>query len=316
MNNTTMSLMAVAGLALAAHAGTSRLEIQVSKDGGIWSNAVTVNQNAGDSGRVLVRYAISWVPGINDTGVPAGFASMTFQPIFANVRTGDVIAPFAASGNNINGGGINLDATPLNGPFGRPRPFASTGPAATNPSSMGNRYIVHSHSSGSGGAPAGNFYRIARNDITRWMGTGPTSGVAANNNFNGSGGIAVVQKGSGNVGSNDPVFNVSIQNVVLFQIAINVAPVGVEEHHTITLDVPIAGFGGRNRNTGLREASWFTGPTDSFGNYKGVIFVHQAQINIVPTPGALGLLALGGMLGSRRRRYGVISRQQRSMNAE
>lgn len=302
MKNLICGLVAVAGLAVVANAGTSRLNIEVSKDGVSWSNAVSVNHNAGDTGRVLVRYSMSWVAGDNDTAVPAGFASVTFQPVFANVRAGDVIADFAASGNNTNGGGVDLDASPLDGPFGRLRPFASTGPAATNAPSSGNRYAVISHTAGSGGAPAGDFYRIARNDISRWMGTGATTGAAAVNNFNGAGGVAAVQKGSGLVGPNDPAFNGSIEGVILMQIAIDVAAVGSGESHTIDLDVPLAGLGGRNATTGLREASWFTGASDSFGNIKGVVSVGMGQINIIPAPGALALLGLGGIVAGRRRR--------------
>lgn len=302
MKNLICGLVAVAGLAVVANAGTSRLNVEVSKDGISWSNAVTVNHNAGDTGRVLVRYSMSWVAADSDTIVPVGFASTTFQPTFANVRAGDVVANFAASGNNTNGGAIDLDASPLDGPFGRLRPFGSTGPAATNPASSGNRYAVISHSAGSGGAPAGNFYRIARNDVTRWMGTGPTTGATAVNNFNGAGGIAAVQKSSGNVGPADPAFNGSIENVVLFQIAIDVAAVGSGQSHTIDLDVPLAGLGGRNATTGLREASWFDSASDSFGRIKGVVSVGAGQINIIPAPGALALLGLGGIVAGRRRR--------------
>lgn len=302
MRNLMCGVLAVAGMAMGADAGTSRLSVQVSKDGATWSNSATVDHNAGDTGRVIVRYAMSWIPDANDTAVPIGFYAINIQPTFANVRESDVIAPFASQGNNVNGGGIDLDSSPLDGPFGRLRPFATTGPAATNPSSMGNRYLVHTHTSGSGGAPAGRYYRIARNDITRWMGSGPTTGSMAVNNFNGSGGIVVTQKSSSIVSPNDPPFNSSIEDVVLFQIAIDVAAVGIGQSHLIDLDAPLAGLNGLDITTGLHDAAWFRSSFELFGTLRGVVTVRPAQINIIPSPCALALLSMGGVLACRRRR--------------
>lgn len=302
MKSVTYGLIAISGLTIAANAGTSRLDIQLSKDGINWSSFATVNHMAGDSSRVLVRYSMSWIPNANDSAVPIGLANFTFQPTFANVREGDVIAPFAASGTNIDGGGIDLDASPLDGPFGRLRPFAASGPAATNGASLGNRYMVHTYVSNFGGGPAERFYRIARNDITRWIGMGPTTGTAAINNFNGLGGITITQKGSDFVTPDDPAFNASINSVVLMQIAIDVGVVGPEGYHAIVIDAPILGIGGINPNTRMREASWFLNSSDNLGQIKGVVTVAAAQIDIIPGPGTLAFLALGGIAVNRRRR--------------
>jgi hypothetical protein len=286
------SMLAVAGLAVAASAQT-RMDIQVSKDGVNWSSSVSVNHAAGDTGRVLVRYLVSYT----GTAPAVGFASLTFQPAFGNVRTSDEIAAFANQGNNLNGGGVANDGSPLDGPFGRLLPFASTGPTLGGAQS----YIVHTQVDPDTGLE-GRYYRIARNDVTRWAGQGPTSGTAAVNNFNGAGGMAHVQKSPGNVGPSDPPFQAGITDVEILRLAIDVGTVAQGDSHTIDLFAPLAGMS-RNATTGAREASWFSAMSgDNSGSTKGAVEVEGASIMVVPAPGALALMGLGGLVATRRRR--------------
>lgn len=303
MKNVIGSMVAIAGLAVVANAQT-RMDILLSKDGVNWSPSVSVNHAAGDSGRVLVAYAVSYT----GTANTVGFASLTFQPVFANVRVGaDALAPYILFGNNTNGGasadGAYGDTSvATDGPFGRRVPFASTGPTGPATATTNNaRHFTHVHTAGSNGAPAGNYFRIARNDVTRWMGTGPTTTSNAVNNFNGAGGIAAVQKSSGNVGSADPAFDSRSQGVIIAIYAIDVAPVAQGDSHTIIADAPTDGMS-RNTVTGAREASWFASAADNSGSVKGTVSVNPGEINIVPAPGALALLGLGGLVAGRRRR--------------
>jgi hypothetical protein len=294
MKNVIGSLIAVAGLAAVASAQTSRLDIQVSTDGVNWSDSADVRASSGATATVLVRARISFT----GSATPVGFASLTWQPVAENVRAGvDSFNAFANQGNNTNGGSVTPDASPLDGPFGRVSPFASTGPT------LGGTlfYAPIAHSANSGGAPNGSFLRIARNDVTRWMGTGPTSGTAAVNNFNGAGGVACVQKGSGLVTPADPPFQGGITDVLILQLAMTVGGVGQGETHTINLIAPTDGMS-RNSNTNTREASWFSGPSDNSGSVKGVVEVDGANIVITPAPGVLALLGLGGLVAGRRRR--------------
>lgn len=293
MKNVIGSLVAVAGLAAAANA-QSVLNLQVSTDGVSWSDNAAVRLATGATGTVLVRATISWT----GAGAPLGFASLTWQPVAKNARPGvDSFQAFADQGNNTNGGAVNLDGTPLDGPFGRVMPFGATGPSGTQ------RYAVTSHTGGSGGAPndiGGNAYlRISRNDVTRWVGTGPTSGTAAVNNFNGAGGVACVQKA--NPGAADPPRNNEISNVVIFQVAMTVGGVGNGQSHEIQLMAPQEGMS-RNSTTGNRESSWFRDSADQSGAIKGAVEVDPATITITPAPGALALLGLGGLVAGRRRR--------------
>lgn len=289
MKNVIGSLVAIAGLAAAANA-QSLLNLQVSLDGVNWSDNVDVAASSGTPTPVLVRASISY------TGTTAtfGFASLTWQPVFGNVRAGDEVRAFANQGNNLNGGGVILDGSPMDGPFGRIQPFASTGPSGTQ------FYAAIAHSGGSGGAPAGNFLRISRNDVTRWMGTGPTTTASAVNNFNGAGGVACVQKAT--PGTADPARNNESTNVVIFQISLLVDGVGQGETHVIDVLAPTDGMS-RNSNTGNREASWFANLAgDNSGSVKGTVEVDGASITITPAPGALALLGLGGLVVGRRRR--------------
>lgn len=272
-----------AGLAMNAPAQTL-LDIKVSYDGSFWWDTMPIGVT---TDRVLVRATVSWM----GPETPAGFASLTWQPTFRGIRPGvDSIAPFANQGNNTNGGGVILDQTPFNGPFGRVQPFAATGPVGTS------SYATHLHTNGSGGAPAfSNYFRIARNDITNWTGVGATSGTSAVNNFNGAGGIACVQKAI--PGAGDPPRNFNTVNVTIFQIALDLGPMDPYIWE-IVIDAPQEGMS-RNSTTGAREASWFADASDQFGRLKGAVIVDGARL-VIPAPASV--LALGLIAAPRQRR--------------
>lgn len=297
MKNVIGSLVAVAGLAVAANAGTSRLDIMVSKDGVNWSSSVTVNRNAGDSGQVYIAYLMSYVPSSDTDPVPDAFASLTFQPVFSNVRVGtDTLGAFRNQGNNTNGGAIDPRASygSGTGDYGRIKPWAATGPSTSQ------SYQVHTHTASSGGAPAGNYYRIARNDITRWVGTFSNStGTAAVNNFNGAGGVVVGQKQAPTTA--DPARVAGSTNLMVMVLCMTAGPVANGEVHAITATAPLEGMS-RNSATGAREASWYANRTENSASIKGAVVVGDAEIIIIPAPGSLALLGLGGLVAGRRRR--------------
>ena len=287
-----LALAAGSGIAL-AQASRTLLNLQVSRDGLNWTNDLTLDPSI-DGGRVLLRASVSWSS--TTTTVPVGFASLTWQPIISGVGAGDSIADFAAAGNNTNGGGVDLDDSPMDGPFGRVRPFAATGP-----NGILQRYMVHRHTNGSGEAPPGNYLRIARNDITRWVGTGATTGTSAANNFNGSGGIATVQKGAGQIGSADPAFRFGITNITILQLGIDFANRAPGETSEIGIGAPLEGAS-RDSTTGVRRGTWYSSTTDNFGSISGDLLVTGATVHLVPTPAALSLLVSAGLIASSRRR--------------
>jgi len=292
MKNVIGSLVAIAGMAVAANADTSRLDIMVSQDGVNWSSSTTVNAGSAETKRVYVAYVMSYV---GTTAAPNAFASLTFQPVFSNVRVGlDSVAAFADRGNNTNGGAIDPRADYSQaGGFGRLKPWAATGPSTSQ------NYAVHTHTAGSAGAPAGNFFRIARNDVTKWVGTGVTTGTAAVNNFNGAGGVVAGQKQSPTAA--DPARVVGSSNLVLMVLALDVHGVGAGDSHVITAGAPNEGMS-RNASTGAREASWWANTTENAASIKAAVEVVAGEINIIPAPGSLALLGLGGLVAGRRRR--------------
>jgi hypothetical protein len=235
------ALVASAGQASAQDAVTT-LNLQVSTDGINWTNGLDLEASSATR-RVLFRASASWS---SDTEpAPLGLSGLTFQPIFAGFREADAIAPFVNTGNNLTGGGVTIDSTPMDGPFGRVIPFAAIGSSTRS-------YVVHVHNA------AGLYLRIARNDITRWIGTGPTSGTAAVNNFNGAGGVVIAQKAiNAPRSSADPAFLYGTQDIVLFQIALDIAPNAGSAMLDLSIDVPPMAMQ-RNAVTNLPEALWFT----------------------------------------------------------
>lgn len=286
MKNVIATIVAAAGLASMANAqATSNLNMETSIDGLDWTSGLR-NVNPGTT--VKVRAKISYTAN-GTTAVPVGFATLTFQPTIQNWNatpvTGDAIAAFAAAGNNNNGGGVQRDNQDL---YGRIIPFASTGPTTTDP------YIGRTQT-----VSGTSYLRIARSTITNWVGDGPTTTTSAVNNFNGSGGLALVQKGSGLVGTADPAFDPNIVNVILFRFQITLSLDSTIRD--LLIDVPAAGIN-RNTSTGAREAGWFASASDSFGSIKAAVSVGTSTLRVVPAPGALGLLGLGGVMVLRRRR--------------
>ncbi|MBS0197328.1 MAG: hypothetical protein JSR77_11270 [Planctomycetes bacterium] len=268
---------------------TTLYDIQVSIDGQTWVDQLDLSAQTATT-RVLMRAAVSY----QGPQSPFGFASCFSQPVFRNMRAGlDSILPFANQGNNGNGGAVDLDSTPLDGPFGRLRPFASSGPSGTQ------SYQVHEHTAGSGEAPVdARYLRIARNDITRWPGAGPTTGTLAANNFNGAGGINTAQKSFGNVGPTDPPFVPGFTSIAIMQFGLDIAP-GVGAPGTvIDIFAPVESFL-RDSTSGARYAQWFSTQSDNSGSIRGTVTVDGASI-IVPAPAAAAVL-LGLGLPRRRR---------------
>ncbi len=287
-----------AALALAAAAGSASAQqattvnnLQVSADGINWANRLDLNASS-PTQRVLFRTTVSWRSA--SLPEPLGFATMAFQPVFGGFRVADSIAPFATMGSNITGGSVVLDSTPLDGPFGRVSPFAGTGPATTQ-----TAYRVHVHN-GTGGAPAGRYLRIAHNDVTRWIGTGPTIGTGAANNFNGAGGVVAMQKPVGLRFPEDPPFHYGTQNVVVFQIGLDIAPTLPGQQLDFSVDVPLLAIS-RDVTTSVSNVGWVLGESPQIEHT--AISVTPAAIHIPAKPTlAVAGLAAAPLIRRRGRR--------------
>lgn len=281
MKNIIASIVAAAGIASMASAQITQMDVETSLDGVNWAGG---NRSVNPGTTVQFRYKVSF--NLNGTtAVPTGFASLTFQPTVSNWGGTDTLNAFATSGNNTNGGAV----TEASGQFGRIIPFASTGATTSDP------YRGHTQT-----VSGTNFLRIARTTITNWVGQGLTTGTSAANNFNGAGGLACVQKAfSLVVAGTDPAFNPAISNVVLAKFSLTLGADAAAR--VLTLSAPTDGMS-RNTTTGAREASWFSSNSDNFGGIKGAVQVADATLTIVPAPGAMALLGMGGLVALRRRR--------------
>lgn len=272
---TATRVRATAAAVLVSIAGLSRdapaehitiLNLRASLDGHTWTDRVFLPR---DGGRVILRASVSFVS--LTPAAPLGFAGLTWQPTLSGWNDGtDAILPYADRGTNINGGSVP-DVGGLNGPFGRLIPFAATGPTASDPYS-GHVNVVS-------GVP---YLRIARSSITNWVGEGASSGTNAFNNFNGSGGVHTWQKSWANVSARDPRFASDISDRAILKLGIDI---GGGPARSIIFDAPLNGMS-RNSATGEREASWFAGQIDNFGQIKGRVVVRPATIIVVPAPGA------------------------------
>jgi hypothetical protein len=279
MKKMVASLVAVAGLSVAAHAvDNTSIVWQGSVDGINWSsNSITVAPDSVVQVRALVSYT--------GTATPVGLASFVFQPTVSNWGAGDALLPFVNGGQGGNTSSP-LGVVPADGPgYGRVVPWGRSALSATS------FLRGHTHTAGSGGAPAGSWLRIAQNQVTAWIGgTGNTTGGS---------GVPISQLSEVGRTTADPAFNSQLQGIVVFRMGLDL---GADPNHpNLVVDSPVAGFGNRNSTTGEREVYWFASTTEATGSIRGTAVVTPLTI-AVPTPASLALLGLGGLAAARRRR--------------
>mgnify|MGYP001482996348 CR=1 FL=1 len=196
MKNVIGTLVAVAGLAAAAHAQTSIFDVQVRTGGGAWGSSVDVTPGTTVEARVLVSYN-------QGNGAAAnGLAAANFQPTISNWTAGDAVLPFLNQGTSPATGGVE-DAS---GAYGRVLPYAAPGISAAN------QLIVHQNNVG-----GVNYARIAQTPTTNWFGSGTLA-----NNLNGSGSITTGQKSQSLTTPADPAYSTATQDLVLFKFAFTV----------------------------------------------------------------------------------------------
>lgn len=258
------SILAVAGLAAAASAQSTNVVQEVSLNGNDWGSTVT----AAPGSTVYVRVRVQL------TGATAlGLAGITHQPTLSNWNAagGDTRVDFTATGlDNQCPPGAQTEAGFVGRHVagtpatntGRIFPFGSAGMNATSASGL-----LTSHVDG------GNLLRFAGSKATAAT-TNPAWGV--------------------NSAQLTPQLNgscfVTGLNVVVFRYAITVGAT----HGSATLETGMAAVS-QNRGT------WFLNAAGTQTLNATIGTVTNASI-VIPTPGALALLGLGGLAVSRRRR--------------
>lgn len=287
------SMLAVAGIAMAANAQDTTIRYEASTDGGnTWSSSV----NALPGSEVQVRARVIW----SGSTPVFGLSQVIFQPVVSNWTGADaLITTPGTPGNNGIGPVGGSRTTPLGtvpdapGVFGRITPFGANALSTST-------YLRGQLGTGT----AAGLLRISRADVTNWIGVGPTSGAAAVNNWTGAGGVSIAQIASVSRQPTDPAFN-GDNDVVVFKFGFTLG--SSTDVRSLSVDTPLAGI---NRETsaaggnyGRVFASWFASSTASQGTrFYDSIGTDDATINVVPAPGALALIGLGGLVATRRRR--------------
>jgi len=269
MKSVIASLIAVAGLSVAANAG-STMTMVYSTDGINFSSHLDVLP--GTHVEAMVRAS-------TDTAGALGLGQVIFQPVISNFIAANTVDAFANGGQGSNTStpsGVVADAP---GQYGRLSPFGRTALGATN--------FIFAHRT-SVGQPAGEWLRIAQKQVTAWAG--------GSGNTTGNSGVPCAQLANVGRTASDPAFNGVVNNVDLFRFGFTVNnPVG----DTLSGDILNLGI---NTNSNTRAIAWFNDMNTNVGGLIEVPAINGGSITVVPTPASLALLGLGGLAMGRRRR--------------
>lgn len=295
MKNVIHSLVAVAGLATVANAQVANtlLKYEVSRDGVNWSS--TLNANPGDT--IQVRALASYI-GSASAPTAGGLGQIVFQPVVSSWTGADTLITTAGTpGNNGVGPVGGTRSTPIGtvedapGQYGRITPFGAN---STTTSTYLRGHV--------GTGTAAGLLRIARADVTNWIGVGATSGASAANNWNGGGGVSIAQIANPSRLPTDPAFNNGTSNLVVFKFSFLV---GAGDGRSLVINTPDAGFN-RTLSSGqyVPNIRWFANENEASASVQTAAVAEAATIRVVPVPapGAMALLGLGGLVAARRRR--------------
>ncbi|MDX2132255.1 MAG: PEP-CTERM sorting domain-containing protein [Planctomycetota bacterium] len=290
-----IGMIAVAGLASVAMAQGQtelRYEARIANPGN--NTGWTSNLNAAPGDTIEVRAVVSYI----GQAAPVALGQIVFQPVQSNWVAGDTLITTAGTpgnngigpvGGNTNNGFVNDEP----GAYGRITPWAAN---ATTTSTFLRGHVQN--------VSGGTFLRIARADVTNFIGVGASSGAGAANNTNGGGGVSIAQ---GNIGparpTNFPPAVLGTSGLVVFKYGFTLS--SDTALRTITVTTPAQGFGRSTAasNYGADNTRWFSSSSDSTpGSIVTSPFAVDAVINVVPTPASMALLGLGGLMVARRRR--------------
>jgi hypothetical protein len=292
------SMIAVAGLAAAAHAQplATQLRYEVrpfdaGNDNG-WASSIDVLPGT----RVEVRALVSYT----GTGTVGGLGQIVFQPIVSNWGAGDALVTNSMTGQTGPADGIGpvggTRSTPMGTVSNLPGVYGRITPWGANATSTSTYLRGHA-----GTGTAAGMLRIAQNHITNWIGVGATSGSTANNNQNGGGGVSIAQIASPARLTSDPPFDNRSSNILVFKFSFTLG--ADPSARTLSINTPENGFN-RTLVSGqyVPNIRWFASEQEATPSIQTAAAAVAGNVNVVPTPGALALLGLGGLVAARRRR--------------
>ncbi|MFA6044443.1 MAG: hypothetical protein WC718_05615 [Phycisphaerales bacterium] len=280
-------VLAAGSAPAAAQDVNTLLTYEVSSDNISWGSSVNVLP----SDTVYVRTLLTYT----GPGTAAGVGQVIFQPVVSSWHSTDAVL------NSAGSTAIEPLVTDRNSPlrgyypepgiWGRTRTFSAVAYSTST--------FLRGHL---GSGTAAGLLRIARADVTNWIGEGPTSGALAANNWNGGGGVNIGQIANPSRISSDPAFDASTDRVLVFGFAVQLD--ATPGSRTLDISTPAGGIGRVSTagpTYGEQNARWFASTTEVSSSLRGGVEVIDAHINVIPAPGAVALASLGGLLVLRRR---------------
>ncbi len=275
-------------------------------DGTQWSNTATALPGSRFEYRVTMSY----------TGAATniiGLGSARYQPVFGNVinlsSTVDTHAPFRNGG--VNGASVpGSMLSPAEGDSGAALP--SYGPVAYGTTGMSvnslNVLTQFRHGGGlpSNNAPQGSYIRLAGSDVTTFpfahIPTGAQATSAAINQI--ARGVPASQRAAVENGVPNSNFITGIQDMVVFRGAMLLADSQAQRVITISnaegsLLRGRYGIDNVGSDDDTRYVMWWNANSEPVST---LVTIESAQVQIIPSPGAVGLLAVAGVFATRRRR--------------
>lgn len=246
---------------------------------------------------IEVRAVVSYI----GAAPVVALGQITFQPLLSNWALDDSLITYGTGTMQIGPTGSNITTPPgwvpdVPGAYGRITPWA----AGTYTTSNFLRGHMHINPDGTGT----NYLRIARADVTNWIGVGPTSGEAAINNTTGGGGVGINQ---GTIGAgraaNQPPQVLGTQNLIVFKFGFVLG-----NGDGVRSLVQSAWLGPGNDGSPIPpppfwqpDTRWHTSENSSSpGTYRTSVQVESAAIHVLPSPSVVALF--GVLLLTPRRR--------------
>lgn len=330
-----VSMLAVAGLAASVQAqtyeggtgaGGASVDFQVW-NGSSWANNANINPGDQVEWRVVVSY----------TGTRQDLFAMgelLMQPYFGgvdNVGAG-ALMDNAFGGQGVNSGnGIPLSMLPITdranssalGAYGRIAPFGATSMQTNATAANGNQMQLYRHSGGSAGAPAGDWIRFAggsgavNTEVNEtWADSLAATAASTNaNNLNRiNRGLSSAQTSQALAAGNHTSLmypaDSQLSGLVVFRgafVASSELPTLTDRVVTLNSDASFSKrVGSTTSADNRRYMSWQTGAGDTgtgiTGHRTGLVFDGATITILLPTPGSVALLGLGGLIVARRRR--------------
>lgn len=258
-----IALVAAAGIAASANAQNTKLIFEAMVNNGPWTMGM-VEANPGDMVKIRLSVAL-----INTTRTFLGFSGITLQPTLSgwNTASGDPVSPQDPFSDTRSGGGV------ASGGIGRQFPFNTGAPMTTSsPSGEATTFV-----------DGGN--------TLRWSGALNTMGGSTLNR-----GLGLAQQTQGLLGGD--FNNQANPTLFIYKVTIGASRMGAADgSEFLDASAPL-------NLINLARGSWYTA-ANGLGNINAPVLagdIMPVRIKVVPTPGALALLGLGGLVAGRRRR--------------